>query len=487
MLSRSIERNYLMRSQLILRRSVSTLRAKDHWNSLISLRKLQGPRGKSESDKILNGTTFIAKDNIATMEEATTCASHMLEGYVSPFDATVITQLQEQGLVLVGKANLDEFGMGSSNTNSHFGPVINPLLTDDEYITGGSSGGSAAAIQANLATFSLGTDTGGSVRFPASCCEVVGFKPTYGRISRWGVLSYAQSLDTVGIFANDVGTVGKVFNVLNKYDSKDPTSLPDTFREKFNGLKPRNESQLVFGIPEEFVFEELSEQSRQHWKHILSAIQDMGHIIKLVSIPSIRKLALAYYTLATAEAASNLSRYDGVRYGYTGDELKDSAQELIAENRSKSFGDEVRRRIILGNYSLSSDSGNHYFRATKVRRKIANEFNNIFNLPNLLLEEITDILDDKCDILVSPTAIGTPSSIKDYLKTNRENFLNGYINDILTVPGSLAGLPAISIPWKTPESKKIAIPIGMQLMAQFGDDESLLRVAKYLMDYNDKV
>lgn len=460
----------------------------DEWNSLISSRGFtaRDDETKVGPDKILLGTTFIAKDNIATTKEPTTCASCMLDNYYSPFDATVISLLEEQGLTMVGKANLDEFGMGSANVNSYYGHAVNPLFTEEEHITGGSSGGSAASIQSDLATFSLGTDTGGSVRLPASYCGIVGLKPTYGRISRWGVIPYAQSLDTVGILAKDVETVQKVFKVLDKHDPKDPTSLPTEFREELKKEKQKyqkNRSQLVFGVPDEFLVAELSQGTREHWLHMLSTIQDMGHIVRRVSIPSIKKLILAYLALATAEASSNLSRYDGVRFGFNTNNLKDSPLELIAENRSTSLGLEVQRRIILGNYTMSAGSGNHYFKATDERRDIVEDYNEILNFPNLLMNEPGESLSEKCDIIVTPTAMSGPLSVEEYLRHDRENFLNSYVNDILTVPASLAGMPAISIPWNTPGTDS-SIPQGMHLMAQFGDDHFLLDFAAELMKVN---
>lgn len=470
-----------------LRRNIVDFTRKDEWNSLISSRKVKQINDDPGTEvKALDGTTFIAKDNIATTEEPTTCASKMLDNYYSPFDATVITLLEKEGLKLVGKANLDEFGMGSANVNTYYGHAINPLFEKEEYITGGSSGGSAASVQGDLATFSLGTDTGGSVRLPASYCGIVGLKPTYGRISRWGVIPYAQSLDTVGILAKDVETVQKVFGVLDKHDPKDPTSLSEDIRDEINRERERylkNRRQLVFGVPDEFLVKELSAQTRMHWMHILSTIQDMGHIVRRVSLPSIKKLILAYFTLATAEASSNLSRYDGIRYGFNTDDLKDTPLDLITENRGESFGLEVKRRIILGNYTMSADSGNHYFKATDERRDMVNELNEILNFPNLLMNSSIEPLTEKCDFIVTPTAMSGPLTVEEYMRHDRENFLNSYVNDILTVPASLAGMPAVSIPWKSPGTDS-SIPQGMQLMGQFGDDLFLLETAAELMKIN---
>lgn len=432
--------------------------SRDTLNSLVSCKPKVGL-----DIGLLVGTTYIAKDNIVTNHDLTTCGSKMLANYKSPFDATVVQLLALQGSQLVGKSNLDEFGMGSSTTNSYFGVCENPMY-EEKHIAGGSSGGSAASVAANMADFSLGTDTGGSVRLPASYCKVIGFKPSYGRISRWGVVPYAQSLDTVGIMAKDMSIIEKVYNVLNQYDSKDPTSLDLKTRLR---IPNTTKTSLTIGVPSQFIIQELSPKVRQTWTSTLCKLQDMGHQIRPVSLPSIKKLLLAYYTIVTAEAASNLSRYDGVRYGYCDDTIHNSPRDLVDENRS-SFGPEVQRRIILGNYTLSSSSGDHLLKATQVRKKLVDEFNLVFNLGNVITSEKIEQQTDKCDIIISPTASSEPPTVEDFMKETLENFLNAYINDILTVPASLAGLPAISIP---------VGDYGIQIMGQFGDETTVLKLA----------
>lgn len=439
------------------------VKSQDPWNSLISAKVRQGLE-----IGLLAGTKYIAKDNIVTTDDYTTAGSKMLANYKSPFDATVIRLLSQQGSVMVGKSNLDEFGMGSSNTNSYFGKCGNPAY-DDDRIPGGSSGGSGASIAANLADFSLGTDTGGSIRLPASYCQVIGFKPSYGRISRWGVVPYAQTLDTVGIMANNISIIDRVYKILNQYDPKDPTSLDIEARKR---IKSTTKDTLVIGVPSQFIIDELSPQVRQVWASTLNKLQEMGHRIRPVSLPSVKKLLLAYYTIVTAEAASNLSRYDGVRYGYCDGTVHKSPQDLIVENRSTAFGPEVQRRIILGNYTLSSSSGDHLLKATQVRETLVQEFNQVFNMENILTNEMPKPHTDRCDLILSPTASSEPPKTKDYLKETLENFLNAYINDILTVPASLAGVPAISVP---------VGDYGIQIMGQFGDDETVLRLATELI------
>lgn len=449
-------------------RYLSTNVGIDPHNSLIT--KVESSRSSGKSG-VLWDTSFIAKDNITTKGTFTTSGSLMLSNYKSPFDATVVDLLEEAGLKLIGKANLDEFGMGSSNTNSYYGSTLNPLYENEERVPGGSSGGSAAAVAASLASFSLGTDTGGSVRLPASYCGVVGFKPSYGRISRWGVIAYAQSLDTVGILSKDVALAERVFNVLDKYDDKDPTSLPESIRtqvEKHQHLSSK--SKFVIGIPQEFILEDLTAQARSQWLQVLVKLLKAGHELMPISIPSIKKLLSSYYTLATAEAASNLSRFDGARYGFNDKEVKETAYKTLTENRSKGFEPEVQRRILLGNYTLSSESGNHYLKANELRQRLVGEFNETFRFYNPLLSEYVS-KSNGCDILISPTSIDPAPTIDEYKSKSKENFLTGYINDILTIPASLAGLPAISIP--LPAAKQ-----GIQLMAQYGDDKTLLQAAK---------
>ncbi|RLV93482.1 Glutamyl-tRNA [Spathaspora sp. JA1] len=427
-------------------------------NAVISNTTIQ----PSQSNGLLSDTTYICKDNIATATGFTTAASKSLENYKSPFNATVVSLLSQAGSTLVGKSNLDEFGMGSSNTNSYFGPTMNPIYTEKR-IPGGSSGGSAAAVASGLADFSLGTDTGGSIRLPASYCSVIGFKPSYGRISRWGVVPYAQTLDTVGVISKSLDVITKVFSILDVYDEKDPTSLPNSIRKKFNSTSIKGR-KLTIGIPVEFVLDELSSESRNAWSQALTKLQSLGHNIKPISIKSITKSLPAYYTLATAEASSNLSRYDGIRYGYSADEPCTTASSLIISNRSESLGPEVQRRIILGNYTLSSDSGDHYLKATKVRQELVQEFSKLFKVNHPLL----DCGGGECDLMISPTSIGEAPTMEQYLNEDNANFLNSYVNDILTVPASLAGIPAISIPFGK---------VGIQLMGQFGDDNLVLQVA----------
>ncbi|EGV63823.1 Trimeric GatFAB AmidoTransferase(AdT) complex subunit [Yamadazyma tenuis] len=455
-------------------RGVVTNSKPDRWNSIIS--EISSCGG--------NGEKFTVKDNILTIG-TTTCGSKILSEFESPFDATVVKLLQDKGYNLVGKTNLDEFGMGSSNTNSNFGPSVNPLFEDGEYVTGGSSGGSAATVAGGLCEFSLGTDTGGSIRLPASNCGVYGFKPSYGRLSRWGVIPYAQTLDTVGIIARTCEKVQEVFEVLDKYDSKDPTSLSVETRKEISTVVSKRNSlrngMFNIGIPEEFLVEELSDATRNKLSKAAEALLDMGHNVVAISIPSIEKSLSAYYTIATAEAASNLSRYDGIRFG-KGDENLDGAANVVKGNRSLGFGKEVQRRIILGNYTISSDSGDHYIKATELRRHLADEFNNILYIPNLLTNSEFESKDvGKCDFILASTTINTPTTIEEFLHKEHQNLLESYTNDILTTPMSLTGVPTISLPILD-EGKAISTQ-GIQLFGQFGDDRALLQISSHLMNH----
>lgn len=440
------------------RRLIAT-EARDTYNSIVSHRKIT--KCDLKDDKL----TYLAKTNISTTEEPTTAGSSMLKDYVSPFNATIIDLLDASGHVMLGKTNLDEFGMGSSTTYTTHGATKNPRY-DDDRTAGGSSGGSAAAIAGNLADFALGTDTGGSVRQPASYCGIIGFKPTYGRISRYGVIPYAQGFDTVGILARKVGTAKTVFDVLDEFDTKDITSLPQTIREKFRENLAVTD-KITFGVPQELLLAELNEETAEQFENVLAKLMDIGHTVRPVSIPTIGKSLLAYYTLATSDAASNLARFDGIRYGKSLSEA--SGTDRIAQNRSAGLGPEVQRRIIVGNYSLLSESENFLLKATELRRKLVGELNDVFARPNHLTG--TEGVDGGCDVLLCPTAFGRAPTIAEVRSDNQENFLNEFVNDILTVPASMAGLPAISVPCENAD-------FGIQVMGQHGDDANVLEVAE---------
>ncbi|CAI4048932.1 glutamyl-tRNA(Gln) amidotransferase subunit HER2 SKDI_13G4240 [Saccharomyces kudriavzevii IFO 1802] len=421
---------------------------------------------KEEISKELAGYAVSIKDNIVTKDLPTTCASHILENYKSPYDATVVKLLKQAGVHILGKTNLDEFGMGSGGIHSIRGPVINPLYPHEEKrIMGGSSSGAAASVACDLVDFALGTDTGGSVRLPACYGSVLGFKPSYGRLSRFGVIAYSQSLDTVGILSKKIDILRKVFLVLDKYDAKDPTSL----NEELRGLIEKNKKikkTWKIGIVKEFNHEGLPKQFHESYFTFLKKLVSLGHEIYPVSIPSVKNSLPIYYTLSPAEAASNLSRYDGIRYGYRDSKLDIKDGILFAPTRSK-FGVEVKNRIILGNYNLCSDGfKNNFIKAERLRVDLVDEFDKIFRFPNVLTnaEENPKGL----DVLLVPTSSKLPGTLKEFEEDESKSPANSYINDIFTVPMSLAGLPSLSMPLKE------RTPIGLQIVGQYGDDNTVL-------------
>lgn len=455
------------------------------------------------------------KDNIATQHFPTTCASKILQRYQSPFEAAVVDSLrrnEKRRREILGKTNMDEFGMGSHSTHSFFGPVRRgkPLR---KHSAGGSSGGSAVAVATGQVRVALGTDTGGSVRLPAAYNGIVGFKPSYGLISRWGVVPYANSLDTVGILAASTGSIWPGLAAqLVVYDPRDPTSITEKTWERMRERrklvswefirrnreigKPRNLARqyirqtfrhLRIGIPLEYNIDELVPEVREAWQAALKLFQDQGCTLVPISLPNTKHALSAYYVIAAAEAASNLSKYDGVRYGTRADSSDGAGDVLYSKTRGEGFGDEVKRRILLGSYSLSSEAIDNYFiKAQKVRRLVQRDFDRVFTIPNPLRPEeqfdLSDLdesvpMEDKLgptqvDFIVCPTAPTLPPTRNNVKK---QSPVNSYMNDVFTVPSSLAGLPAISLPFKLPRKEGFA---GIQIISQYSDDYRLLATAK---------
>ncbi|KJA23504.1 hypothetical protein HYPSUDRAFT_137633 [Hypholoma sublateritium FD-334 SS-4] len=459
------------------------------------------PRPASLRKGPLSGLTIAVKDNIATTTLPTTCSSDMLRDFVSPFDATVIRLLQESGADIIGKTNLDEFGMGSLNVNSIHGPVRNPFdpsSTLEGRSAGGSSGGSAAAVAAGMCNAALGTDTGGSVRLPASYCGVFGLKPSYGLISRWGVVSYADSLDCVGILASELNTMQRVFNSVAKYDSMDPTSAPteirlsaSNFASKVMSSKGTTLNGLRIGIPQEYFPKEVSPDILDRVRGVVTQLKERGATIIPVSLPSTSYALSAYYVLASAEASSNLARYDGVQYGsYVKPGLdtdKTKTAQIYARSRATGFGPEVQKRILLGTYALSADAFDNYFlQAQRIRQVIKDDFNRIFRIPNYFSDSPChpNEISPTIDVLLHPSAIRTAP-----LLTESRSNLNSYVQDVLTVPASLAGLPALSVPIPGPlgnvgGGSSHSWPIGISIVGQWGTDDMVLAIGKALEDLN---
>ncbi|KAF9581793.1 Trimeric GatFAB AmidoTransferase(AdT) complex subunit [Lunasporangiospora selenospora] len=445
----------------------------------------------------IDGALFGYKMNFCTTDLRTTCGSAMLQNFEAPYTATAVDLLQKAGAITGGKVNMDEFGMGSYNVFSDSGPAKNPwnvvghpidtIDTMDDRSPGGSSGGSAAAVASKMCFAALGSDTGGSVRLPASYCGVVGFKPSYGRVSRWGLVSYASSLDTVGVLTRSVDDAKIVFDVISQEDPKDSTCLTQEQRHRIteslslqkthsqNADKPL--SGIRIGVPQEFHVEELSEATVALWKAGIRKLEDAGATVLPVSLPNTNVSVGAYFTIATAEASSNLQKYDGVRYGRKSAE-KDTKEALYAHTRSEGFGVEVRRRILLGTYVLTSGSFDNYFlRAQKIRRMVRNDFDNVFSQPNAITGSTGSQGPTRVHALITPCAVTTAPKLSECSGSGTDP-ITAYLDDILTIPASLAGIPAMSVPFGL--SKEDGYPVGLQVMAQYGDEDMVFKVAKVL-------
>jgi aspartyl-tRNA(Asn)/glutamyl-tRNA(Gln) amidotransferase subunit A len=406
----------------------------------------------------LLGIPVGVKDVILTKGIKTTCASKILENFIPPYDATVTTKLKSYGAVIIGKTNMDEFAMGSSNENSAFGPVKNPW--DTARVPGGSSGGSAAAVSARLCPVSLGTDTGGSIRQPASLCGIVGLKPTYGRVSRYGVIAYASSLDQVGGFARSAEDCALITSAISGYDPLDSTSVNIPV-PNYSEIKNTNIKGLRIGIPKEYFISGVNSEVNQAVRNALDSLTKLGAELVEISLPHTELAVPCYYVLAPAEASSNLARYDGIRYGFRAQNTS-SLSELYSTSRSEGFGREVKRRIMIGTYVLSSGYYDaYYLHAQKIRSLIVKDFKEAF--------------EKKCDIIASPTAPTTAFPIgANSIGTKASNPVEMYLNDIFTIPVNLAGLPGISFPCGFDSQK---LPIGIHLIGKAFDELSLLKTS----------
>ncbi len=399
----------------------------------------------------LAGVPVAVKDNIVTTDLPTTCASRLLEGYVSPYAATVVRKLAGAGAVVVGKTNLDEFAMGSSTENSAFGPTRNPA--DPTCVPGGSSGGSAAAVAANLVPVALGSDTGGSVRQPAAFCGVVGIKPTYGRVSRYGLVAFASSLDQVGTLGKSVYDAAALLEAISGHDPRDATSAPVPVPD-LRAAVGRGVEGLVVGVPEEYVPPSLDPAVRRLVDEALERLRDAGAEVRGVSLPHTSYAIPTYYVIAPAEASSNLSRYDGVRYGVRRDGA--ALDEMVEATRSAGFGDEVKRRILLGTFALSAGYHDRYYgTAQRVRRLISEDFRMVFA--------------EGVDALFTPTTPGPAFALGERV----EDPVAMYLSDVFTVTANLAGVPGLSIPI----GRVGRLPVGGQVLAPWWREETMLAVA----------
>ncbi len=403
----------------------------------------------------LAGVILAIKDNIVIKDHRTTCASHILENFVSPYSATVIEKLQAEDALFIGKTNLDEFAMGSSTENSYFGPARNPV--DPERVPGGSSGGSAVAVAADLADASLGSDTGGSIRQPAAFCGVVGLKPTYGRVSRYGLVAFASSLDQIGPFGKSVADVAYLLQHIAGVDERDSTTVPQPVPDYLKSLE-KGADGLTVGIPKEYFQEGIEESIRERILAVVEKVKEHGIAVKEVSLPLTDYAIATYYIIATAEASSNLARYDGVRYGYRAEDVKD-LEEMYLRTRSEGFGTEVKRRIMLGTYVLSAGYYDAYYKkAQQVRRLIKEDFEKAFS---------------EVDVLLTPTSPVPAFKLGEKLADP----LQMYLTDIFTVSVNLAGVCGMSMPVGTTAE---GLPIGMQLIAGMFEEEKLFRLGHFI-------
>jgi aspartyl-tRNA(Asn)/glutamyl-tRNA(Gln) amidotransferase subunit A len=400
----------------------------------------------------LAGVAIAVKDAICTQKIPTTCSSRMLENFVPPYDAEVIERIKREDGVIIGKTNMDEFAMGSSTETSYFGPTRNPW--DLCRVPGGSSGGSAASLATNETVLALGTDTGGSIRCPASYCSVVGLKPTYGLVSRYGLIAYANSLEQIGPMAMDAYDCALFLSVISGHDPKDSTSVKAAPKDYTKFLKDSVE-EVKIGVPKEFFGEGTSDEvEKEVWKGI-HKLEELGASYEETSLPTLEHSLASYYIIAMSEASSNLARYDGLRYGYRVDRDEGNWETVYSRNRRIGFGAEVRRRIILGTYALSAGYyDKYYLKALKVRTLIRNDFEEAFK---------------KYDTLIGPTMPFPPFKIGEKI----EDPLALYKSDVDTVSANLAGLPAISVPCGFTSG----LPIGMQIMAPPLREDVILRVA----------
>ena len=418
---------------------------------------------KLSNNLSLKGIPLAIKDLFCTKNMPTTAGSKILSNFHPTYESFVTQKLLDQGSVFVGKANCDEFAMGSSTTTSFFGNTINPVSPKGkELVPGGSSGGSAAAVAAKLCLGATGTDTGGSIRQPASFCGVVGMKPTYGLCYRWGIVAFASSLDQAGIFANNIEDASILMKEIAGYDKNDSTSVKIEIPDYYENLKQDLAGKII-GIPKDYTLPGISDEINNVWEEAIKLFEKGGAKIKKISLPHTKYALPTYYIIAPAEASSNLARYDGVKYGFRANE-QNSLDEMYELTRSEGFGKEVKRRILIGTYVLSAGYYEaYYLKAQKVRKLIADDFAIAFK---------------DCDFILTPT---TPSQAFQ-IGEKEEDPIKMYLNDIFTVPASLAGIPGISVPFG---KSKEQLPLGIQLLSKHFDEQTILNAGFFLEKNNE--
>lgn len=410
----------------------------------------------------LDGVTFSVKDNICTEGIRTTCGSKFLEDYVSPFTATAVEKLLHNGSVMVGKTNMDEFGMGGASLNSYFGQVYHPKSNPTEeswLVSGGSSGGSAVTVATDMCTYSLGSDTGGSVRIPASFCGVVGIKPTYGRVSRFGLVPYASSMDTIGVFSKDVSILAEVLDVISGWDPRDLTTARISHvacSDKLNDFKPG----IRIGLLKDFTNPLKCSEYKDVVSKSVACLQQHGTVVEEVAMSEVFKCVTAYYMLCAAEASSNMAKYSGMIYGHRSSMPSSTAAEMVHHTQMEGLGEVVRKRINVGKYFLSQEGREQYDNANEVRQRIMSQFEEAFK---------------RFDLILTPTTIGPALSVEEYKALDP---LESDAYDTFTCPANMCGLPAISVPFGETQDKKL--PLGVQLIANHFQEHKLLQAARVL-------
>ena len=416
----------------------------------------------TKQNNILNGIPIAIKDLFCTKAMPTTAASKILKNFRPTYESFVTQKLLNHGSIFLGKTNCDEFAMGSANTTSFFGNVVNPLSPKNKpLVPGGSSGGSAAAVAANLCLGATGTDTGGSIRQPASFCGIVGMKPTYGLCSRWGIIAFASSLDQAGVFAKNVEDAAILLQSIAGYDPQDSTSANVNIPNYLESINSDVSGKIV-GIPDEYNIKGIPEEISIVWEKAIKQLERGGAKIKKISLPHTKYALPTYYIIAPAEASSNLARYDGVKYGFRSANIN-SLDDMYEATRSEGFGKEVKRRILIGTYVLSAGYYDaYYLKAQKVRKLITNDFMEAYK---------------ECDFILTPT---TPSAAFP-IGEKEDDPIKMYLNDIFTVPASLAGIPGISIPFG---KSKEGLPLGVQILSKHFEEQTIFNVASYLEKNN---
>lgn len=428
-------------------------------NCFITLNKEQALKKakeleEKEVDNILFGLPIAIKDNIVTKDLRTTAASHILEDFIPIYDATVITKIKEKNMIIIGKTNMDEFAMGSTGETSYFGNTLNPI--DNTLVPGGSSSGSAACVAAGITPFSLGTDTGGSIRQPSSFCGLVGLKPTYGRVSRYGVIAFASSLDQVGPITRNVYENALLLNIISGKDKNDLTSSNREVKD-YTSLIGKDITNLKIAVPNYYMSEVIDKTVREKIINVINLLKEKGCQVDYVDIDYLEYAIPLYQVIALGEASSNLARYDGIRYGLKVEDFK-NIDELYKNTRTIGFGNEVKRRIMIGSYILSGENANvYYYKALKLRKEMTDSFVSVLS---------------KYDLIIGPT--NTDVAYK--LGTKQDDALKSFYDDLLTIPVNMAGLPALSLP----VGYKNNLPVGMHIIGNYFEEDKIYQLASYI-------